>query len=223
MQTFSFGFDYPRLPRGCSGILGSLARNPGTVGSALQLGSAPQSRDHSRRPRGGAFLPAGKASLRSYEPKVGAAFAHARWAEWRTPRVGTPTRTPRDLDCAMSVTTFSCVRNYLEGRLNMPRKTDPAKPPNAKTTTPSPRAAFIDDALMKRAIALYAEGKTMNEVGEAVGVKATAYLAKKIRATYGPDALVRGAAQGSPQTTAAKPASAPAKRAARKPATEGKG
>ena len=105
----------------------------------------------------------------------------------------------------------------------MARKTDPTKTPDKKTTTAPPRAAFIDDALMTRAIALYAEGKTMNEVGKAVGVKATAYLAKKIRATYGPDALVRGTAQGSPQAKTAKPASAPAKRAARKPATETKG
>lgn len=105
----------------------------------------------------------------------------------------------------------------------MARKTAPAKTPDKTTTSAPPRAPFIDDALMKRAIALYSEGKTMNEVGEAVGVKATAYLAKKIRATYGPDALVRAAAQGSPQTTNAKPASAPAKRAARKPATEAKG
>ena len=76
---------------------------------------------------------------------------------------------------------------------------------------------------MKRAIALYAEGKTMKAIGEELNVKATAYLAKKIRAAYGPDALVRGAAQGSPQAKAAKPASAPAKRAARNPAAEAKG
>ncbi|MGK2939175.1 MAG: hypothetical protein ACSLFR_15445 [Solirubrobacteraceae bacterium] len=102
----------------------------------------------------------------------------------------------------------------------MPRKTTPKQPPKKQ---PAPTGAFIDDALMKRAIVLYAEGKTMNEVGEAVGVKATAYLAKKVRATYGPDAFVRGVAQGPPQAKTAKPASAPAKRAARKPATETKG
>lgn len=42
---------------------------------------------------------------------------------------------------------------------------------------------------MERAIKLRKEGKSMKEIGAALGVKATGYRATKIKATYGPDAL----------------------------------
>jgi hypothetical protein len=92
----------------------------------------------------------------------------------------------------------------------MPRKTTATKPAATKKTAvrkpaapkvapaPGPVAGFIDAALMERAIALRAEGKTMKQIGAELNVKATAYLAKKIRATYGADALARPA---KPATT----------------------
>lgn len=55
------------------------------------------------------------------------------------------------------------------------------------------RATVIDAALMEKAIALRAEGKSMKAIGAELGVKATGYLAVKIKATYGPDALARPA------------------------------
>ncbi len=65
-----------------------------------------------------------------------------------------------------------------------------AKAPTKATLTPtSTPAGFIDAALMERAIALRGDGKTMKQIGEALNVKATGYLAKKIKATYGADAL----------------------------------
>lgn len=84
----------------------------------------------------------------------------------------------------------------------MPRKTTAAAP--KPDPTPAP-AGFIDAALMERAIALRAEGKTMKAIGAELGVKATGYLAAKIKATYGADALssAKPTAQGSGQ---AKPA-----------------
>lgn len=42
------------------------------------------------------------------------------------------------------------------------------------------------------------DGLTMEAIGAELGVKATAYLAKKIKATYGPDALAKPAAQTTP-------------------------
>lgn len=70
----------------------------------------------------------------------------------------------------------------------MPRKTTKTTP---ATPAPAAPAGFIDDALMKRAIKLRNEGKTMKAIGAELNVKATGYLAKKIKATYGPDALAR--------------------------------
>ncbi len=93
---------------------------------------------------------------------------------------------------------------------------------NKKQPTPAANSAFIDKALMERAIKLRREGKTMEQIGAALGVKATAYLAKKIKATYGPDALARATTQGKPQPKPAKGASAhPSRRrkGAAKPAT----
>lgn len=57
--------------------------------------------------------------------------------------------------------------------------------------TPAAPGGFIDKALMEKAIALRGEGKSMKEIGVLLNVKATAYLAKKIEATYGADALDR--------------------------------
>ncbi len=71
----------------------------------------------------------------------------------------------------------------------MPRKTTPKQPPKKQ----APSGAFIDAKLMRRAIVLYAEGKTMKAIGEELNVKATGCLAKKIRDTYDPDALARPA------------------------------
>lgn len=100
-----------------------------------------------------------------------------------------------------------------------------------KTTKPaaSPEpvkpSGFIDAALMERAITLRGEGKTMEAIGAELNVKATAYLAKKIKATYGADALARpakAAAQTVPQVEPADAASKPARPARRrtsKPAT----
>jgi hypothetical protein len=89
------------------------------------------------------------------------------------------------------------------------------------TAAPAATTGFIDAALMERAIALRAEGKTMKTIGAELGVKATGYLAKKIKATYGPDALARPTAQGEPQAKPVKGASVPEKRpsARRKPST----
>jgi hypothetical protein len=70
----------------------------------------------------------------------------------------------------------------------MPRKTTKTTPAPAPAS-PAATAGFIDDALMKRAIKLRKEGKTMKAIGAELNVKATGYLAKKIKATYGPDAL----------------------------------
>src|SRR4051794_40050199 len=71
----------------------------------------------------------------------------------------------------------------------------PAAP--AAESAPGPKG-FIDAALMERVIALRQEGKTMKEIGPLVGVKATAYLAKKVKETYAPDALARPAAEPEP-------------------------
>ncbi len=68
----------------------------------------------------------------------------------------------------------------------------PASPPAAKTV--------IDAALMEHAIALRKEGKTMNAIGDELGVRATAYLAKKIKQHYGADALDKPAAAAAPAT-----------------------
>ncbi len=46
---------------------------------------------------------------------------------------------------------------------------------------------------MQRAIALRQEGKTMGQIGDELGVRATAYLAKKVKEHYGADALRRPA------------------------------
>lgn len=67
-------------------------------------------------------------------------------------------------------------------------KKAPAKAAPAPAPSPS---GFIDAALMERAIELRGEGKSMKEIGVLLNVKATAYLAKKIKATYGADALDR--------------------------------
>jgi pyruvate/2-oxoglutarate dehydrogenase complex dihydrolipoamide acyltransferase (E2) component len=56
---------------------------------------------------------------------------------------------------------------------------------------PTPTAGFIDKDLMEKAIALRGQGKTMKEIGVELNVKATAYLAKKIKDTFGADALDR--------------------------------
>lgn len=61
--------------------------------------------------------------------------------------------------------------------------------PAKKPTPPTAPAGFIDAALMERAIALRGEGKSMKQIGAELNVKATGYLAKKIKATYGADAL----------------------------------
>jgi hypothetical protein len=84
-------------------------------------------------------------------------------------------------------------------------KTAATKKTAARKTAPKPAPApapshsgFIDAALMERAIALRAEGKTMKQIGAELNVKATGYLAKKIRETYGADAL---ATPAKPATT----------------------
>src|SRR4051794_16659724 len=59
---------------------------------------------------------------------------------------------------------------------------EPAAAPAASATGPK---GFIDAALMERVIAFRHQGKTMKEIGPLVGVKATAYLAKKIKEQYG--------------------------------------
>lgn len=98
----------------------------------------------------------------------------------------------------------------------MTAKTATKKTAAKKTASPAPAAnkGFIDAALMERAIKLRKDGLTMEAIGAELGVKATAYLAKKVKATYGPDALAKPAAQGTAQAEPAKPAT----RRARKPA-----
>jgi hypothetical protein len=74
------------------------------------------------------------------------------------------------------------------------KKTAARKPAAPKVApAPAPAVGFIDAALMERAIALRAEGKTMKQIGVELNVKATGYLAKKIRETYGADALAKPA------------------------------
>jgi hypothetical protein len=62
-----------------------------------------------------------------------------------------------------------------------PEPTSPALAPAAEVR--------IDATLMERAIALRAEGKTMKAIGVELDVKATGYLARKIKAAYGADTL----------------------------------
>lgn len=76
----------------------------------------------------------------------------------------------------------------------MPRSKTNKKP--AKKAPPAPTGR-IDAKLMERAIKLRREGKTMEQIGAALDVKATAYLAKKIKQHYGADALVRPAGKGA--------------------------
>jgi hypothetical protein len=75
------------------------------------------------------------------------------------------------------------------------RKPAAKKAPVKKAPTPvkAPAApgGFIDKALMEKAIELRGKGKTMKEIGALLNVKATAYLAKKIKDTFGADALDR--------------------------------
>jgi hypothetical protein len=61
----------------------------------------------------------------------------------------------------------------------------------AKAKTPVAPGGFIDKVLMEKAIELRGQGKTMKEIGVELNVKATAYLAKKIKDTFGADALDR--------------------------------
>lgn len=66
------------------------------------------------------------------------------------------------------------------------------KPAAPKPPEPKPArgpSEFIDAALMERALKLRQEGKTMKAIGEELGVKATGYLAKKIKQHHGPNAL----------------------------------
>ncbi len=97
-------------------------------------------------------------------------------------------------------------------------------PRTTKTKTPAPAPAadkgFIDAALMERAIKLRKDGLTMKQIGAELGVKATGYLAKKIKETYGADALAPAAKpiQGEPQAKPAKAQSAKPSRAP-KPST----
>jgi hypothetical protein len=77
---------------------------------------------------------------------------------------------------------------------------------------PAPKSVVIDAALMERAIKLRQDGLSMEAIGAKLGVKATAYLAKKIKATYGPDALAKPAGQPVPQPEPAKAAKPAAKR-----------
>lgn len=91
--------------------------------------------------------------------------------------------------------------------------------PARKQPTPKPapvNPGFIDAGLMERAIKLRQEGKSMKAIGAELNVKATGYLARKIKAKYGPDALARPAAQAPPQAEPAKPASAQRKPARRR-------
>jgi hypothetical protein len=67
----------------------------------------------------------------------------------------------------------------------------PVKKTPAKAKTPVAPGGFIDNDLMKKAIELRGQGKTMKEIGVLLNVKATAYLAKKIKDTFGADALDR--------------------------------
>ncbi len=75
------------------------------------------------------------------------------------------------------------------------RKPAAKKAPVKKAATPVKEPAapggFIDKELMEKAIELRGEGKTMKEIGVELNVKATAYLAKKIKDTFGADALDR--------------------------------
>jgi hypothetical protein len=83
----------------------------------------------------------------------------------------------------------------MAGKTAKARKVAARKPAAKKPATPAKKATapvgFIDAALMERAIKLRGEGKSMKEIGVLLNVKATAYLAKKIKATYGADALDR--------------------------------
>jgi hypothetical protein len=76
-----------------------------------------------------------------------------------------------------------------------PRKPVAKKAADKKAATPikTPVApgGFINKELMEKAIELRGEGKTMKEIGVELNVKATGYLAKKIKDTFGADALDR--------------------------------
>jgi hypothetical protein len=105
-----------------------------------------------------------------------------------------------------------------------------AKQTSPKTAEQAPAkqgpAGFIDAALMERAIALRKEGRTMKQIGADLGVKATGYLAKKIKETYGADALAPAPkpakVEPAPEQAKAKPARKPRARKATKPTTSTK-
>jgi hypothetical protein len=70
-------------------------------------------------------------------------------------------------------------------------KTVPVKKAPTKAKALAAPSGFIDKALMEKAIELRSKGKTMKEIGVLLNVKATGYLAKKIKDTFGADALDR--------------------------------
>jgi hypothetical protein len=75
---------------------------------------------------------------------------------------------------------------------------------------------------MERAMKLRRDGLTMEAIGAKLRVKATAYLAKKIRQEYGPDALARPpkpAAQAAPDPEPAEPGAKASRQAARRSTT----
>jgi hypothetical protein len=82
-------------------------------------------------------------------------------------------------------------------------KTDPTPEPGAPAAK-----GFIDRRLMEEAIRLRREGLTMEAIGAKLGVKATAYLAKKIKQEFGPDALAKPKPERKPRRAkrAAEPA-----------------
>jgi hypothetical protein len=86
-------------------------------------------------------------------------------------------------------------------------------PPAAEEAPGQPAPAapkgFIDAALMERAIELRKDGLTMKQIGAELNVKATAYLAKKIKEQYGAEALAKPTPTPEPTAAPAKPARKP--------------
>src|SRR4051812_37821738 len=82
----------------------------------------------------------------------------------------------------------AALRTAPNGGNKMTTKQTTTKPAEQSPAKQGP-AWFIDAPLMEREIALRKEGRTMKQIGADLGVKATGYLAKKIKETYAADAL----------------------------------
>jgi hypothetical protein len=91
----------------------------------------------------------------------------------------------------VAVKTATTTRKPAVKKAPVKKAATPVKKTPAKAETPVAPGGFIDKALMEKAIELRGEGKTMKEIGVLLNVKATAYLAKKIKDTFGADALDR--------------------------------